>query len=274
MMERWGIPTAINVDGIEWERAKWNRLGRGVFKVGARLTARSKSHLVADSRAIAGVWKRRFGVDPTFIPYGADIVSSGRRDRIEPLGLHPERYSLVVARLIPENNVELTLKAAEGVAFPNYPLVVVGSANYDAPVEKELLARQHNGTVRWLGHVSDQELLTQLWSNAGMYVHGHSVGGTNPALLQALAAGAPTIALDTPYNREVVEDPAHLYAKSVDSLRRAMRRLMYDDDHRDHLRKNGRAVVLERYQWEDVCARYEALLVRLARAGIARLRAR
>lgn len=274
LLDRWGIPTAINTDGIEWERAKWSRFGRSVFRLGAALTARSNSHLVADSRAIGRIWKERFDVDSTFIPYGADLVPTGSHERILPLGLVREQYLLVVARLIPENNVELTLEAARGVASPSYPLVVVGSANFDSPLERELLARQHDGSVRWLGHVSDQDLLTQLWANAGVYVHGHSVGGTNPALLQALAAGAPTLALDTPFNREVVEDPTHLYADSVNSLRQAMRRLIEDVDERRRLREQGKGIVQRRYQWDDVCARYESLLVEITHEGLVRHSAR
>ena len=107
------LPTVLNVDGIEWERAKWSPLGRRVFRAGAVATALWADVLVADSRtAIAARWCREFGRDSTFIPYGGDANgASADPDRVERLGLEPDEYVLVVARFVPENNVELMLEA-------------------------------------------------------------------------------------------------------------------------------------------------------------------
>lgn len=263
-LRRVGVPCAVNTDGVEWEREKWSRVGRAVFRAGAAMTARSADRLVADSEAIADIWLKRFGIPSTFIPYGTDVPTNPGHDRLSPLGLEPDRYLLVVARLIPENNVELTLEAARGVASPETPLVVVGSANFESPLERELLARQHDGTVKWLGHVSDQELLLQLWANCAIYVHGHSVGGTNPALLQALGAGAPTLAFHSRFNEEVLREPDQLYEGSVEALRRRLRNLLGDEGLRGRMRARGPAIVSERYRWSDVCAGYERVLSELA----------
>jgi glycosyltransferase involved in cell wall biosynthesis len=262
-----GIPCAVNVDGIEWERDKWGRVGKQVFVAGARATARWADRVVVDSLEIGRIWQERFGVGSTFIPYGADAVSALPDEKVRELGLEPGSYLLVVARLVPENNVELFLEALD-LLPPDLPAVIVGSANYDSPVEVRLRrALAARPTLVATGHVSDQDLLAQLWAHALLYFHGHSVGGTNPALLQALGYGCPTVALDTPYNREVLQRDDQLVARSPRMLADRIRELLGDESARVALREHGRAVVSERYRWDDVCARYREVLVDLASRG-------
>lgn len=261
-----GVPTAVNVDGLEWERGKWGPTGRAVFRAGARLVARFADRVVVDSRAIGAVWTRQLGVaDPVFLPYGADVTDPGT-DRLTELDLTEGSYALVVARLAPENNVDLFLDATERLGG-RHPVVVVGSANYDNPTVERLRHLADRGTLRWLGHVHDQQLLAQLWRGAGVYVHGHSVGGTNPALLQALGYGSPVLALDTPFNREVVEAEMHLFPPDPDVLADRIRSVLADPAEQRRLSVHGRAVVAERYRWEDVCEGYRLVLEALARDG-------
>lgn len=253
------IPTVVNTDGIEWERGKWGRAARRVFYQGARLTARFADVLVADSRAIAKIWERSFGVSSSYIPYGAPVVDNSDSARIQALELSPQGYMLVVARLIPENNVEMVLDALDAMRN-RCPAVIVGSANFDSSLEVRLKDLDRQGHARWLGHVSDQELLTQLWANCGAYVHGHSVGGTNPGLLQALGAGAPTLALDTEFNREVIEVDEQLFAHSPKDLAARVEDLLDDPDKQRRFAAHGREVIDKRYRWDDVsCAYLEAL---------------
>jgi glycosyltransferase involved in cell wall biosynthesis len=259
-----GTATAVNTDGIEWERGKWGTLARNVFLAGARASARFADVLIADSEAIADIWQDKFGVRSTFIPYGAPVVDRIGADRVSALGLKPGTYALVVARLIPENNVELALDALD-LLSPRPPAVIVGSANYAAPIEQRLRELDHRGALRWLGHVSDQELLTQLWVNCGVYLHGHSVGGTNPALLQALGAGAPTLALATRFNREVLGGDEQLFPNDAGRLAEMIERALGDEQLRSEMAAHGRRTVSERYAWPDVSDRYLAAL-RLARS--------
>ena len=262
------IPTVVNTDGIEWERGKWSPRARQVFYRGAVMTARHADVLVADSQAIASIWKRLFDVSPKFIPYGAPVVTEPGDDRIVSLGLERRAYALVVARLIPENNVELTLDALD-LMRERCPAVVVGTANYASPLESRLRDLDRDGQLRWLGHVKDQDLLTQLWANCGAYVHGHSVGGTNPALLQALGAGAPTLALSTEFNREVIGREDQLFPKQAAALAQKLTSLLADPASQDCLAARGRAIVAERYMWEDVYTAYLDALeeARSRRAG-------
>jgi glycosyltransferase involved in cell wall biosynthesis len=260
------VPTAVNVDGLEWERAKWSRAGQVTFRGGARLVARFATELVVDAEAIGDVWQREFGRRGVFIPYGADLLTPRDDARVRALGLEPGGYGLIVARLSPENNVELALDALE-LTGTDMPFVVVGSANYDAPIEARLrdLAATRAG-FHWLGHVADQELLADLWAHCGVYVHGHSVGGTNPALLQALGAGSPTLALDTVFNREVLQRDEQLYPKDASVLAELMTAALADDIRRKEMSEHGRTVVSERYTWQGVCDAYLDLLIALAAA--------
>ncbi len=256
-------PFAVNTDGIEWERGKWSRIGRITFQAGAWMTARNASTLICDSKAIGAIWNERFGSEYVFIPYGAPVLDDVGRDRLDLLGLD-KPYLLVVARLAPENNVELTLDALDLLGDNAPHAVIAGSANFDSPIEGRLRKMAAAGDVTWLGHVDDQSLLTQLWANAGVYVHGHSVGGTNPALLQALGAGAPTIALDTPFNAEVLPFLEHRFPQNARVLAERIQSVITSPSLQEEMAQRGRSIIRERYSWADVCQSYMDVLVSLA----------
>jgi glycosyltransferase involved in cell wall biosynthesis len=258
-------PFAVNTDGIEWERGKWSRLGRAMFRAGAWMTARNANVLVCDSHAIGAVWKTIFSSESSFIPYGAPVLDGVERDTLEATGFGRQPYLLVVARLAPENNVELTLDALELLGDQAPQAVIVGSANFDSPIETRLRAMEAAGRVTWLGHVEDQRLLTQLWAHSAVYVHGHSVGGTNPALLQALGAGAPTLALDTPFNAEVLPYTQHRFPHDARVLADRIQSVVSSPSLREEMSNRGRSIISERYSWDDVCQSYMETLMGLAR---------
>jgi glycosyltransferase involved in cell wall biosynthesis len=264
-----GIPTVVNPDGLEWERGKWGPAARRVFRAGAEMTARYADVLVTDSMAVAEVWRTLFQVESTFVPYGAPVVTLAGSDRVEALGLRKRRYVLVVARLIPENNVDLVLDAVDRMS-ERPQTVIVGAATTASQTEARLRAGDRAHMLRWLGHVHDQVMLTQLWANAGVYVHGHSAGGTNPGLLQALGAGAPTLALDTPFNREVMRNDEQIFSARADHLASKIRNVLSDSSTQDRFTAHGRAVVRDHYDWSDISMRYLAALAEARRRSIAR----
>lgn len=268
------VPFVMNPDGIEWERAKWNAAGRTAFKAAAQIAAKTTPALVCDSQAIARLWEERFGRTSTFIPYGAEIVNDHDADLLHSIEVPTSGFVLVVARLAPENNVELTLDALEEMGDHAPPAVIVGRASFPAPLESRLQRMDAIGTVRWLGHVDDARLLNQLWRHCGVYVHGHSVGGTNPSLLQALGAGAPTLALDTVYNREVLVDDRQLYRLDRAELATRIAHVLASPGLQDAMRSHGQAVVRARYSWPDVCQRYAEVLASIARPRRGTRRAR
>lgn len=262
-----GIPTVVNVDGIEWERAKWGRLARFVFKSGAWMTARFADRLVFDADAIGDYWRRVFGKTGTVIPYG------GTESPLLPLHVDDQHldgrpFALAVARFVPENTVPEFLVAAERIARSR-PVVIVGSTGYGGELDDQAraLAARHPD-VHWLGHVSDDARLFALWQHAGAYFHGHSVGGTNPALVQAMHCGAPTIARDTVYNREVLAGTgARFVQPEPDDIADAVLELLADPT----AQRARRAEVLERartaYTWPAVCGAYDHELVRVSDAA-------
>lgn len=258
-----GVPTAVNVDGLEWERDKWSSLGKKVFRNSAVVTSKYADRLISDAHGIADYWQEHFNSSSTVIPYGGDVLDELPTTKVREQGLEPGTYILVVARLVPENNVDLLLDAVEKLNG-RYRTVVVGSAVGDAPIEQRLREMQRTSNVLWLGHVSDQQLLQQLWQHCGVYVHGHSVGGTNPALLQALGAGSPTVAFDTVFNREVVREACPTYRKDAGELAQLLVRVMEDDMQRRRLSAAGQEIIRQRYTWEQVCADYLEVLDDLA----------
>jgi glycosyltransferase involved in cell wall biosynthesis len=255
-----GVPTVFNVDGLEWERGKWNRVAKSLFLTGAKMAAQQADILVTDSVEIGHIWKAKFGVRTRFIPYGAPILTDRTSDAVTSLGLVPNSYGLTVGRVVPENNISMTLDAYEAMApQERIPWVFVGSAVGRSALEDRLRALSQDPDFHWLGHISDQTMLNQLWSHCLVCVHGHSVGGTNPSLLQAMGAGAPVAAFDTPFNREVLTNEGMFYS-DLPSLRTAIQAIIRSKSLRSRLSDLGRTRVRDQYTWSGVCEGYLALI--------------
>ncbi len=257
------IPTCVNVDGLEWMRDKWGGLAKFVFLRGARLTAENATELIIDSRALDKTWKELFGRSGIYIPYGAEVSHDVGTDLLQKRSLPSSGYILVVARIVPENNIDLLLDAYE-LIDPPVPLVIVGSSNYEHPTLSRIRKLAENERVLWLGHLHDEDLLVQLWANASVYWHGHSVGGTNPALLQAMGAGAATLAFDTPYNREVLGGTDQLIPAIPRILAQRLQSLLDSPELRNSIIVRQQSIISADYGWEDVCASYAEVLKNIA----------
>lgn len=264
-----GVPTVVNVDGLEWLREKWGRVARLVFRGGARCTAALATAIVCDSHAIAEVWREEFHRDGYFIPYGGTSVAP----LAVPDDLPDRGYALVVSRLVPENTISEFFRAAPLIA-EQYPVVIVGSSGHQGPLNDEArsLAERHTN-ITWLGQIADDDKLFALWQHAGAYFHGHTVGGTNPALVQAMALGAPVIARDTVFNREVLGPKGRFVSSSVDEIVDTVLGVMGDPVEADRLRDLSRSRAAEDYTWRLVNERYAQLLQATARRRPARSRA-
>ncbi|WP_342030310.1 MULTISPECIES: glycosyltransferase [unclassified Microbacterium] len=257
MLRAGGIPTIVNVDGLEWEREKWSALGKAVFRAGAKVTAKWSTERVVDARTIGDAWQTKFGVGGTFIPYGADVPAPLP---IEP-GFTHRGYALVVARFVPENTVGQFFDAAERLA-ETHDVIVVGSSGYGGDLDDRAAAlAERLPRFHWLGHVHDDHRLHSLWQHAGAYFHGHSVGGTNPALVQAMAAGAPIVARDTVHSREVLgADAGEFTGATPSEIEAALRGLLTNPARQQQLSENAVRRAVDAYSWESVNAAYERLL--------------
>lgn len=259
------IPVATHVDGLEWKRSKWGPVGRQYYRVAETLAVNFSDALISDAQGIADYYTEEFGVPTWLIPYGAPILENPGHDRLAEMDLEPRGYHLVVARFERENHV---LEAVRGYvrSGATRPLVVVGSAPY-ADEYTEEIQQAADERVRLVGGVWDQTLLDQLYANCLTYIHGHSVGGTNPSLLRAAGAAAPVIAYDVSFNREVVRDAGRFFDTDA-ALARHL-----DDAEADPAAFVAHGAQLQqeirRYDWDDVAQRYEDLFLDLAggRAG-------
>jgi len=257
-----GIPVATHVDGLEWKRTKWQGAGRMYYRVAESLAVRWSDALIADAQGIADYYDAEFDAPSDLIAYGAPILPDSS-DRLAELGLTSRGFHLVVARFEPENHVDLVVDGYRR-SGAKLPLVVVGSA----PYADEHTARIHalaDERVKFLGGVWDQDLLDQLYANCATYLHGHSVGGTNPSLLRAIGAGAATIAYDVTFNREVVADSGR-YFRTVAEVAREVERA---EASPERTRQRGRRArqLAANYDWDDVADSYEQLCQRLVAAG-------
>lgn len=251
-----GIPSLVNVDGIEWERAKWGRVAKALFRGGARATARWGSRMIYDADAIAKRWKDEFGLEGYVIPYGGD--DPGVLEPVEDM--ESRTYVLLVARLVPENSVHEFISAVR-LLPKSIPVVIVGSSGHGGELDEAVEnLSQELPNVRWLGHLSDHQKLLALWQHAGVYFHGHSVGGTNPALVQAMACGAPVVARNTVYNREVLQSAGVLVDPDPSAIASAIEDVIANPLRQNELSVQARKRASDAYTWADVCKSYERAL--------------
>lgn len=251
------IPTVVNTDGLEWKRDKWGRLAKRVLYSAAWMTARYADRLVFDARAIQNYWRREFRRNGTFIPYGGDAAP----DAVElPDGITPGNYVLMVARFVPENSVGPFLQAVPTIAS-KIPVVLVGASGWsgDDPLDAEadVLANQLPD-VYWLRHIKDTKLLNALYANATLYFHGHTVGGTNPSLVQAMTAGSAVVAIDTVYNREVL-GPDAPFVKPAE-IAPTILQLLDSPAELARLGEANHERAATQYTWDAVNRGYEAVL--------------
>ncbi len=252
-----GIPVATHVDGLEWRRAKWGPTGRRYYRWAERFAVRRSDALIADAQGIADYYDGEFGVPTSLIAYGAPVLDGVGSARLGELGLEPRGYHLVVARFEPENHVA---EIVEGytASSAGMPLVVVGSAPYAVAYTARIdAAAAGDPRIRLLGGVWDQDLLDELYANACTYVHGHSVGGTNPSLLRALGGGAAVIALDVSFNRDVAAG-AGAYFRTAEDVGRLVVAAEDDPAALDGRRADAR-LRAGSYVWDDVADGYERL---------------
>ncbi len=253
-----GQRVVLNVDGLERKRRKWNRWGRGYYQLSERLATWLPHRIVTDAKTIQRYYLDRYGRDSEFIPYGASTEPCRSTSVLEQLGLEPRSYLLYVSRLEPENNAHLVLDAYLEAGL-DIPLVLVGDAPYSRRYIEALRRRASSGNVVMPGAIYGRgyrELLT----HCRCYLHATEVGGTHPALIEAMGVGALVVAHDTPENREVA-DGCGLFCDFSDrgALVEVMKEAIVPDPGREELRRHAIEWVAAHYDWERITDRYEAL---------------
>jgi glycosyltransferase involved in cell wall biosynthesis len=256
------IPCAINVDGIERKRRKWNVFGRAVYAIGETFSVAFASTVVADAEVIAAYYREHHAFDPVVIPYGSDFPPEEDSDVLQRLGLEKNHYVLYVSRFEPENNplevVESFLTASRQTTSAGPPLVMVGKGLYARELVEALHSRRTD-EVLVPGAIYGRDYRT-LQRNALLYIQATEVGGTHPALIEAMGSGGAVLALDSPENREVGGSAVGYFRlRPEETLSGMLREWLGNSQIREHFRARARTRAAERYSWERVTDAYERL---------------
>ena len=253
-----GVPVALNVDGLERKRKKWNAAARTWYQISEWLATFCPTAVVSDAQNIAEYYQARYGKSTTFIAYGAEVGKVQTTGTLAKLGLEPGEYFLYVSRLEPENNALMVREAFERLATTK-KLAIIG----DAPYADEYIRRVRDtkdprivmpGAIYGTGY-------SELQSHCFAYIHATEVGGTHPALIEAMGRGALTLYFDTVENEEVAGGCAIPFTGNLTET--MTKTLTMSTAERDEWRAKAAARIRERYSWDAITTQYETLLAGL-----------
>ncbi len=258
-----GVPSVLNVDGLDSRRAKWNRHARLYLRWAERNAPRFASATVTDSRSVQRLYREEHGYETHFIPYGSDLDGSDSGEHLQRLGLRPREYVLFVGRLVPENNAHVLVEAFAGLDT-QLKLVVVGDAPYAHDYQQRLRASANGGVV-FTGYqfgAAYRELLR----GAALFVAPTEVGGTHPVIVEAMAAGNCIVVNDHPPNLEAIGDAGVPYpgCEGAAGLRRVLAGLLADPQRVQQYRAAAAERARAIYSWDAVTDAYEQLAMKVA----------
>jgi glycosyltransferase involved in cell wall biosynthesis len=221
------------------------------------------NELVADAMAMRDYFERTYGVRPEFLTNGGHILTDLPEGALDQWGVTKDSYYLVACRVEPDNNIDWIVREFIGSGSER-ELVIAGGMNYETPFWTELQRMAEGHRVRFLGPVYGDMLVEKLHLGCYAYLHGHEVGGTNPSLVKAMGCGNTAIALDTPFNTEVMGGNGLTWEKRDGSL---AERIRWAEDHPDELATIGeraRQRVRDHYTWDAVAQAHDRYFRRLA----------
>lgn len=257
-----GKKVALNVDGVEWKRAKWSRLGRKYFYLNARMAGKIVGPgIITDAVEMQRIYLEEFRTASACIAYGANIENSVNTEAIRRYGLEKREYHLIASRLVPENNADMIVEGFMRTKSAK-KLVIAGDANYKSEFVDKLRANADSRVV-FLGHVGSVKDIRDLHCGCYSYIHGHSMGGTNPALLKALGYSNCILAFNTPFNSEVLGRYGILFATAED-LAAKIALIESDQELAQSYRDGAANRIREAYTWDHITDQYEDCLLRLA----------
>lgn len=251
--------SVMNMDGIEWRRDRWSKLAKAWFWLNERLGSLFSTHLVADHPEIAKHLARNTAPSRiTTIAYGADPVLEAPAEPLGHFGLRPRDYGLLIARVVPENLVLQIVRAWSEIR-PGLPLIVLGKLAQSDPYHRAVRAAGGPDVI-FAGAIYEAERVAALRLHARFHIHGHTVGGTNPSLVEALGAGSPILAHDNAFNRWVA-GPEAAYFGDETELRRGILNLVRAAPSRlDAMSAASRRRHAEAFEWRGIFDAYERVL--------------
>ena len=245
----------VNMDGQEWRRKKYNRPVRAFLRYAERLATLRSQWLVADSKEIESYLLRKYPLPVRYIPYGAIVPESFSPGESNNQGLAPHQYDLIIARMEPENNIQMAIEAKLR-SQNTEPLVIVSNEN----AYKRFLKKKYEGQelIKFADAIYDQEKINSLRHFSRIYVHGHSVGGTNPSLLEAMACGCRIVSHRNPFNEYVLGEDAYYYSDQPDLT--ALFNDFNETNYAGFVAQNLGKIRKE-YNWDAVTDAYEKLFL-------------
>jgi glycosyltransferase involved in cell wall biosynthesis len=245
--------TCINVDGLEWLRPKWKGLGSIYFKFASKLSTIFYDKIITDSSEMNTLYKQEFGKNSTVIAYGSTMTTDKSSKILEKLKLKKKEYYLIVGRLIPDNNSKLIIESFLK-SKSNKSIVVVGDVpykdNYAIDVKKISSSK-----VVFTGYIRNQIDLSALYKNCFGYLHGHQFGGTNPTMINALSLNCQVLALNTVFNREMLEQKKSVFfMKNENSIAEKINE--FENKYDEYVKKNSNYKLPIKYEWEFIVKKY------------------
>lgn len=245
-----------NMDGIEWKRSKWNYFTRQLIKKLEKIAVRKSDYLVSDNSAIQEYYKKEFNAESFCVAYGADIVEHFDEELLASYNVTANNYFLLIARLEPENNIEMILDGYVLSADVRLFLVI---GNTDTKYGRFLQTKYRNTNIHFLGAVYKKEILDSLRYYCTLYFHGHSVGGTNPSLLEAMASQALIASHDNKFNKSVLNNNTLYFVKDKDVASIICNVNSLGDDKRQIFIENNKAQIINNYSWKSIIFQYDSL---------------
>lgn len=261
----------LNPDGHEWMRAKWSAPVRKYWKYSEKVMVKGGDLIVCDSKNIEKYIQETYHVNnTTFIAYGADLTLSKLSDDDEKLvnwykekGLKKKEYYLVVGRFVPENSFEVMIREfMKSESKRDFAIITNANDKFLNQLEEKLHFK-NDKRIKFVGTVYDQELLKKIRENAYAYFHGHTVGGTNPSLIEALGSTDLNLLVDVGFNKEVAEDCALYWSRDDGDLATLINEVDFMNvDEIANMGNKAKKRVAQEYTWDKICKEYEDVFIK------------
>lgn len=246
-----------NPDGLEWKRKKWSLIGKKVIKLSEKLAIRKSPYIITDHPEISNYILKTYNKKSWYIPYGASIPESYNELYLKKYTIKPNQYSLIIARLIPENNIEVIIKGYINSKCDE-PLIIVGitKTNYSKYLKQKYRRFKH---IKFIGSIYDNDILNNLRHYCQYYFHGHSVGGTNPSLLEAMACGSFIIAQNNIFNKGVLKNGGYYFSTAKD-ITNCIKDPSILKNNKEVFRNLNFNNIRSNYNWDNIINQYESLI--------------
>lgn len=251
-----------NMDGLEYKRTKFNPLVQKFVFWEEQQAVKHSHYLIADNLGIQDYYKEKYHKESKFLAYGADVITDYSQDILKEFDLEANHYYLLIARLEPENNIEMVIKGYLLAEDFDKPLIIIGKTN--TPHGRYLVETYgHHASIQFIGGVYDFGKLNSLRCYSTLYFHGHTVGGTNPSLLEAMASRAMIVANDNIFNRAVLEDNALYFTTDRDISIIIKNQREYNSLNREKFLSTNTSIIAEKYSWEYLVDQHEEYFLEL-----------